>query len=406
MFKKLVRICVLLLVIVALNFNETGIMPVFVLILCLSIAFYSFKKIFSQLLCLPKEFKLLICWLIWSLATGLLVSTNKELFLSDFNTAITLILTCLVIYAVIRYDHKSINYIIYALIITGIMQVIAIKFGLQPEEHIGKEREYGLAGNPNSLGLKMVYATFALIYLMFFIIKKLKTYHFILSLMTFYLFFEAILLSGSRKSALSFAVLVIVVLTVLLINRYKKISLKSLVLPLAILSVVIYFLAPILLAGTVLGDRFQDLEESGGVQSDIRYRMYKFGLELFYDNPVMGVGLNNYREYFYTGQYSHSDYIESLSSTGLVGFILYQLSYLILLVKSMISFLKSKSKSNRLLNGLVFSGTLVLKIIGFGIILYSSPSAMFVFTTLIGLYYINKEKYEKSNIYNQYIPRR
>lgn len=398
--KKFIRVCVFLLVVVASNFNETGLMPYFVVLLVFSIVLYSFKKVFRQLLYLPKEFKFLICWLIWSLVTGLLISTNKEIFLSNFTTALTLFLTCLVIYAVIRYDNTSINYIIYGLLVSGLIQVIAIKFGLQSEEHIGKEREYGLAGNPNSLGLKMVYATFALIYVLFFVTKKIKKYHFLTALLMLYLFLEVILMSGSRKSALSFAFLIVIVLSVLLMNRYKRVSILSLVILLSIFSVVSYFLAPILLEDTVLGDRFQQLEETGGVQTDIRYTMYKFGLELFYDNPIMGIGLNNYREYFYTGQYSHSDYIESLSSTGLVGFLLYQISYIFLIVKSLNYFLKSKTKSRRLLFGIVFSGSLVLKVIGFGIILYSSPQAMFVFTTLIGLFYIYKEKNEESYIYN------
>lgn len=399
-FKKFIRVCLFLLVIVASNFNETGLMPVFVLLLVLSIVLYSFKKVFSQLLNLPLELKLIIYWLIWSLVTGLFISSNKELFLSNFDTALTLFLTCLVIYAVIRYDNKSINYIVFGLLVSGLIQVIAIKLGFQSEEHIGKEREYGLAGNPNSLGLKMVYATLSLIYTLFFILKNVKKYHFLLALFLLYLFFEVILLSGSRKSALSFVVLLVFVLSVLLVNRYKKVSLKSLVIPLSIFSIISYFLAPMLIENTVLGDRFQDLEDSGGVQSDIRYTMYKFGLKLFYDNPIAGVGLNNYREYFYTGQYSHSDYIESLSSTGLLGFLFYQLSYIFLTVRSLMCFLRAKSKSKRLLFGVVFLGVLVLKIIGLGIILYTSPSAMIVFTTLIGLFYIYKDKNEESFIYN------
>lgn len=54
---------------------------------------------------------------------------------------------------------------------------------------------------------------------------------------------------------------------------------------------------------------------------------------MFYSNPLTGVGWFQYRVLFWTGQYSHSDYIETLASTGLVGFILYQSWYCILVIR-------------------------------------------------------------------------
>lgn len=398
--KKLIRFSLLALIIVAFNFNETGWMPFFVLIFAFFLFLYKAKYKINELFKIPIELKLLLCWLIWSLITGLFVSENYELFFSNFKTASTLIFTCVIIYIALKMDPKAINYVMIGLIISGVLQIMVIKFGLQPEEHIGKEREYGLSGNPNSLGLKMVYASFALLYLIM-ISEKRKIFYWILTFIGFYLFFEVILISGSRKSALSFAILLAFGLSIFILNRYKKINLFKLFVSILFLAVIGYFLTPSLIEGTVLGDRFQTLDESGGVESDIRYSMYQFGLELFYDNPIFGIGLNNYRVHFYSGQYSHSDYIESLASTGIVGFVLYQLGYFLLMFKALRSFILSKTKSERITNGLVFSGVLVLKVIGLGIILYVSPSAMIVFVTLLAMYYNNKNKMNETHlVYN------
>ena len=54
---------------------------------------------------------------------------------------------------------------------------------------------------------------------------------------------------------------------------------------------------------------------------------------MFLSNPFFGVGLGNFKAHFWSGHYSHSDYIEPLSTTGLVGFLLYQSGYFIIILK-------------------------------------------------------------------------
>ena len=114
--------------------------------------------------------------------------------------------------------------------------------------------------------------------------------------------------------------------------------------------------------------------------------MYSFGFNLFLENPLFGIGFNNFQEYFYTGQYSHSDYIESLASTGIVGFILYQGSYFVLLLKSFKLFLRSNPNSNyRFYYAFIIITVILLKFIGLSIILYNSPIVMLIFVSIIFL---------------------
>lgn len=380
--------------IVVLGFNTSGLMPVFGIAMLAVALLYGPKKIVLNFKAIPMELKLLNIWLVWSLVTGLLVSTSIESFFVHFNTSALLILALNVVYLIMVYDPSIIKSLAVALVITGIIQYLAINFGWQNAEHIGKEREYGLEGNPNSLGLKMVYATFGLFFLFGHKVKKIIPLIFITALSV--IFFQIILLSGSRKSVISFGVLVVTLVTLTIANSQKKISLGKLLgylIPVAIAGVLV---VPVFLEGTIAAERFNALEKSGGVQGDIRFTMYQFGLELFYDNPIVGVGLNNYKEYFYTGQYSHSDYVESLASTGLVGFVIYQSAFLILIFKSLKGFLKKGiDKITRFNLGLSFAGSLLLKIIAFGIILYTSPSAMLIF---VGLVFIRNNTFKQNNI--------
>ncbi len=60
-----------------------------------------------------------------------------------------------------------------------------------------------------------------------------------------------------------------------------------------------------------------------------RAYLYKRGFEIFVDNPLLGVGLDNFqmargRTFGMTiGAYSHSNYLELLTNTGLIGFLLF-----------------------------------------------------------------------------------
>jgi O-antigen ligase len=54
---------------------------------------------------------------------------------------------------------------------------------------------------------------------------------------------------------------------------------------------------------------------------------------MFLQEPIAGVGLGQFQARFVTGQYSHSDIIETLSTTGIVGFLLYQSFFVLLLVR-------------------------------------------------------------------------
>ena len=67
--------------------------------------------------------------------------------------------------------------------------------------------------------------------------------------------------------------------------------------------------------------RMQSLYEGGSTFT--REAMYRRGWELFEQNPLFGVGYNQFRVVSGFGTYSHSTYAEILSSGGIMGAFIY-----------------------------------------------------------------------------------
>jgi O-antigen ligase len=95
-----------------------------------------------------------------------------------------------------------------------------------------------------------------------------------------------------------------------------------------VISISVYFTAEYILSSTYLGRRFKVQEVERGSES--RLQMYKDGMTMLKSSPIWGIGLNNYKLLSMSRTYSHSDYVEVLANTGIVGFILYFSIYAIL----------------------------------------------------------------------------
>lgn len=370
-------------VLVAFGLNETGLMPVFAAVL--GLMFFSSKSrfLYTTLKNYPIEMKLINLWLIWTFFTGIFVSTNVDFFLEGFLSLCFMILVLNLLYIIISVDQRLISYVFLGIFFAAAIQIAGIKLGFQTEDVLDKERQYGLTNNPNSYGLKMVYSSIPL--LVFLKYKKFKiNLSVILAIMFLTLYLNEAFASGSRKAVIGFAFWAVGFLVVYAMNKNRKINIFKGVIILAGLALLLYFVAPIILEGTIVQDRFLMGEERGGVEGDIRYQMYIFGFDIFAQHPFLGIGLNNYRELFFTGQYSHSDYIESLASTGIFGFILYQSFFIVPLIKSIRLSKLVAQKNTRFF--LLFSSLSVLciKFIGTGVILYTSPSVMLMMACIIG----------------------
>lgn len=98
------------------------------------------------------------------------------------------------------------------------------------------------------------------------------------------------------------------------------------------------------------------------------------GMQIFKDNPILGIGLNNFAYYVknyteYTeARYSHNNYIEMLSCLGIVGLILYYWLYIYILFKLLKKVIKNRNNIQLILG---FTLVFVLMIFEWGIVSYS-----------------------------------
>ena len=143
--------------IIACAFNTSGLMPISGLLLLIVSFFYNPAKIILNIKAIPLEIKLINLWALWAFITGIVVSINFDVFLTQFLNFLSLLLSINLIYLIYKYDSQIIYFFFIAVFLTGIIQIMGINYGFQSDEFLLKEREYGLENNPNSLGLKMVY---------------------------------------------------------------------------------------------------------------------------------------------------------------------------------------------------------------------------------------------------------
>lgn len=200
-------------------------------------------------------------------------------------------------------------------------------FGIQAHQ----SRISGLFGNELVLGS---YLTYISIPLFFFHINKIKNYNFfkkIVIILIYAIIFFTIVISTERMvTIVSFLCLIFI------ITFYLKIK-KALIL-LTILSI---FLSILYYKNIKFNQRFNEAflilnnfhESSYG-------RLYESSYNLFKENVFFGVGLKNYRVdcnslidprpnsiHQFCSSHPHNLYLELLSETGLIGFLLFCLSF-------------------------------------------------------------------------------
>lgn len=266
-------------------------------------------------------FALLSC--IWATDYSLALDYTKRLVIALINLY--------VIYFIFKAYNLE-DAVLYG-IIAGAFFNYLIAFGLisAPFELYEYGRFLGSVGNPNKLSRVMALSIFASIVLMDrqknISNKALYIFLVINIILSFYLIF----LSVSKKG------LIIGPALILSTIRLSKINFSRLLGILVIVAGSVYLIISYVPA-TVLSDFSERtvfrvttavnsfLTEGGGDASTIeRQELFEEGIRLFSENPIVGVGLNNFR--FYFTKYAHNNFIELLTGLGIIGFALFYSIY-------------------------------------------------------------------------------
>lgn len=157
---------------------------------------------------------------------------------------------------------------------------------------------------------------------------------------------SVIFLTGSRKSIIAVAVMVVLLLLLCFRDYLVKLNFKRFFVVLIVGIVAYLVISETLLPyaeQTSLYRRLFGLETDITVDSDeSRIRFYLWALEDFVTHPFFGLGFNQFTKHH--GNYTHSTYVEPLACSGLIG-LLYLYPYYLIIKKQLYLIRASKKGS-------------------------------------------------------------
>lgn len=323
---------------------------------------------------LSRENNFIAIWLFFCLISSFFAK-DINLVAGKIATVFQLTLFFITGYSIILQGKMQVKHIFYTFLISV---VLIFAYGIITQDTMSvmvyKNRLSSTAGNPNTLA---IFGAFAYLFTMYlFLIEKRRINKMILLALIFFLIF-GIVRTQSRQGII--LVVVSSVLYMIISNLYKlqhienrgKFVLKFLlILSIAIVAIAIAFY---FFKKSDYYFRFQALvsflkltlkSSNDNIAKMIDYSAYErkqlmhYGIKMWLDHPVFGVGLDNFRvivkQYWPISNrlYSHNNYIELLSTTGTFGALAYYAIYVSIFMKlfSLRNKLTLHSKELKLIN--------------------------------------------------------
>lgn len=362
-----------------------------VLVSFTGITFRSLRILFP----IPPEIKMYAAWVIWAGVTGPLVAINMESYwLGGIRNVLQILVLIIAVYGIIRiHGDRALKAVMFGLIAGGVLQALVTKSAVQAYGgniegiEATADRAMGLTTNPNSLGFLMIWAMLAAC--MLWRQKRGKT-HIIIQAGTFLLFpilCYGMLASGSRKALVVFTFVLGAWLWYAMAPRKRA---KAAAWKMGLVVAFIIISGPVsvyLMNHTPAGKRMEEkLFGGGGIieAEEGRYIMYIEGIRMTLRNPVCGVGINQYKYHSSSGKYSHSNYIEPLATTGILGFILYQGIFFIPLFRAwrVTKIIDNETQIYQL--KLIIVGCAAILLLGFGVPWYTNTTVLALLALISG----------------------
>lgn len=281
--------------------------------------------------------------LMWLYAFVMSIASNASTSMGS--QIVYLILTCTILCIMVYWLVSDYMQIVPAIILANIIGafVLALRivtaYGgiaqvLAFASQAGERRIGGAVNNENAIGLFL--AEGALACLLFLMTGKRRKIVKIGLIAGMIILLAMILLTGSRKATV-FVTLGIMFFLLMFFRKerwWKKFLL--IVLLVAVIIVALNLLKNIPAFSTIF-IRFELLFE-GLLQGGSSYHtdktradMISAGLAAFWEKPIFGNGTGYSYKLF--GTYSHNNYVELLMNYGLIGFLIYYVPYVILLIR-------------------------------------------------------------------------
>lgn len=280
-------------------------------------------------------------WGLWAIVLGAFLWIDYWRYFECVKMLLRMIVLVWTAFAIFSRQRNHVYYLV-GVFSVAVIHVLATKLGYHVDLDAGlggeivrdvidldKSRAEGLTGNANAMGFAMLSGIWAVMMLWQKCnvgARKVMRIFFLFAVVVFSYY---IINTASRKSFMVVCLLLFGWFVWMLPGRF---SLKNFFVAIflgSILCVVGAFVLSYVMSDTIMGVRFQQWFDAGGgsaaegFKENIRYWMYVDGFKFFLEHPIAGLGLGQFAAHHWSGMYSHSDYMEPLACTGLVGFILY-----------------------------------------------------------------------------------
>jgi O-antigen ligase len=337
------------------------------------ISFLKFKQI------LATEILLYGVYLLWCAISGFFVAANFDLYSSMLIT-LGQLWALMIASSGFSTLWKTPATVFFAIFSVAILLVLfAIFTGDFFDLSFDSVRYSSLVRNPNDLGY---YSFLGVVSLTWFWGHYKSNHHMkIFFVIVSMAFIFMVIASGSRKAYLG--LLAYILLWVVFCYRKKIFQNVGTALFVLLVAAASLYLYEYVLDFTYLGVRLERAGENPYFLDYTRTTFYEEAWGLFLRYPITGVGLANFRVYSVFGTYSHSDYMEVLSTSGFIGFILYFSIYAII-AKRMWGLRNIKSEKIKYYFGVYSALILVLLMLATGRINSQSILTMFIIAGIAG----------------------
>jgi O-antigen ligase len=355
---------------------------------------FLFRLFFSgERLLLPAEFKLLGAWLVVAMLSGFF-ALDFNLFLQKLITLFQVLAVAYIVFHVSVWIRSPAVVWFGIFVATLAMSYVTL---MDPAAHSEQGRATGTVGNANLYGLALIASLVCALDMFFSRKSKLLRLAFLASVpLLLYMLGEA----GSRKAMIAVPTYFAIVLVLRFKSNLGKRPGYALV------------MAGVMLAGLVGSviylqtskhfDRMElvvsavesgDIEKAGG-SAQGRLYLYKRGLEIAAAHPALGVGLDNFRlmlpGYSGTrgGTYAHSNFVEMLADTGVVGFLLYFSIYVSVFRRLWRSAKRLRDRKQQELYVSTFALMAIYVVYDFAMVSYSEKLSWLVLASIIAAAYL------------------
>lgn len=350
---------------------------------------------------LASPFYIWLIWIIYNSINLLIKGFDYEISLGFYIITVLFIpyLSMIISYKEIQRDKtKFLNFIIAVLAIFSLMSITVLGKGelTDSDASLEIERSSGKLGNMGPL-----VSLFILFFLSILYIIKRKRFD---TLIVFTIYIIGIVsLSGTRKAI---GAVMLILLTTYLAKM--KFTFKN-ILATLVISLGVSFGYNYVMENTALGVRFEKGVEDGKKANTSKIEALNFlgdrayfyidGWRIFTENPITGIGLENYMRVSKSNYRLHTEYIVQLAETGLIGTTLF-LIFNFRIGKRLFSTWK-KYKNRRSEVWVLTGGFLAILFLGLTAWTYTFSHYFIVFGVIVGyLETIRREKDRTEILYS------